>query len=350
VLRERLLQLIRAEGPISVSRYMAEALLHPLLGYYTRGQGIGRAGDFVTAPEISQMFGELVGVWCVDAWTRLGQPAPFALVEFGPGRGTLLADLLRATARFPAFAQAARLHLVEASATLRGVQRAAIAPREAQWHDTLASLPALPTLAIANEFFDALPVRQFVRLADGWHERMVGLHPNGRDLAFVAAPDALPHPDLPPGAPGQVVERSPAAMAVAAQLGRHLASHGGYALIVDYGHTDAEGGATLQAVRAHERADPLTDPGQADLTTLVDFPRLARAAGVPAFGPVSQGALLQALGIVARADALKSRATPDQAAAVAAALHRLTAAEAMGTLFKALALAAPGLPAPAGFA
>lgn len=352
-----LARLLEAEialtGPLPVGRYMALALGHPQHGYYMHGRPFGRGGDFITAPEISQMFGELLGLWCADTWTRLGRPAQVNLVELGPGRGTLMADALRALQRVPGLRPA--IHLVETSPTLRAAQAAALRGHDVAWHDSFDTVPGGPLLLLANEFFDALPVRQFVRLRDGWHERLVGLAPGGAGFAFVAAPDALPldHPAAAGAPEGSIVETCPAGAAIAAAIGARVARDGGAALIVDYGHAEPRAAATLQAVRGHARHDVLAEPGLADLTAHVDFAALAtaaRQAGAAAFGPISQGALLGALGIAARAARLQRDAADGQAAAVAAALHRLVAPDAMGDLFKALALAPPELGPPAGFA
>jgi NADH dehydrogenase [ubiquinone] 1 alpha subcomplex assembly factor 7 len=352
-LGERLIGQIRADGPISVAQYMALALGHPTLGYYTTRDPLGAAGDFTTAPEISQMFGELIGLWCASAWDALGRPDRIVLAELGPGRGTLMADLLRAARIMPGFLDAAEVWMVETSPALAARQRALLGERP-RWTGRVADLPEAPLLLVANEFFDALPVRQFVRVAGGWRERMVGLAPSGDALAFALAPTgpgALAD-RLPAGAPeGAVAELSPDSEAIVALVAARLAAHGGAALIVDYGPAESGLGDSFQAVKGHAFADPLAEPGAADLTAHVDFARLAaaaRTAGAGAWGPVTQGALLQALGIGARAERLAA-AGPDAARAVAAALARLTAPDHMGSLFKALALTGPGAGPPAGF-
>lgn len=353
---------VRLNGPLPVSEYMALCLGHPQHGYYTTRDPLGAGGDFTTAPEISQMFGELLGLWAAHCWLEMGSPPAVALAELGPGRGTLMADALRATARVPGFHAAVRVHLVETSPALRQRQAAALAglpaPLAPTWHDSLAGVPEGPLLLLANEFFDALPVRQFVRQEHRgrllWGERKVGLDADG-GLAWVldpAAGDALVPPALRDAPPGSVVELSPASLAVAREIGGRLARAPGAALVVDYGHAGPAVGDTLQAVRRHRFADPLEAPGEADLTAHVDFAALAaelRAAGAAAWGPVTQGDLLSALGIRARAAALKALATPAQAADIDAALDRLTGDSGMGRLFKAVAATAPGLPAPAGF-
>ncbi|HYE01136.1 MAG TPA: SAM-dependent methyltransferase [Alphaproteobacteria bacterium] len=350
-LARHLVRRIAAEGPLSLAAYMAECLLHPEHGYYTGREPFGAAGDFTTAPEISQMFGELLGLWCVQAWLDRGAPSPVHLVELGPGRGTLMADAWRAAGVVPAFRAAARIHLVEASPRLRERQAAALAGAPASWHDGLDDVPEGPTLLLANEFFDALPIHQYVRGRAGWHERRVDWE-EGRGLRFVLDPQPAAVP-LPLAAPeGSLVETSPAAAAVAAGIAARLVRDGGAALIVDYGYDRPAFGDTFQALRRHRPADPLEAPGERDLTAHVDFPALAaaaRAAGAAAFGPLTQGALLERLGIRERAGRLAA-AAPDRAESVRAAAERLTGAEAMGTLFKALALGRPADPPPPAFA
>ena len=326
---------IQRDGPMPVGQWMARCNAH----YYATRDPLGAAGDFTTAPEISQMFGELIGAALVDLWRRAGSP-PVRLVELGPGRGTLIADVLRVAERG---GLAAPVHLVETSPVLRAAQAERVPL--ATWHDSVAQLPGdRPLLIVANEFFDALPVRQFVRAPDGWRERAVAVA--GERFVPVAG-RAVP---LPFDAPlATVVERSPATTAIAAEIGARLGEQGGGAMIVDYGYAGPATGDTLQAVRAHGFADPFADPGEVDLTAHVDFSAIAAAAGVTAHGPVGQGAWLRALGIDARAAALKQRATAVQDEAIDAAVERLTGETAMGVLFKVMALTGPGWPAPAGF-
>lgn len=348
---------IRRDGPITVGEYMAMALGDPEDGYYRRADPLGAAGDFITAPEISQVFGELVGAWSVVTWLQMGAPSPFRLVELGPGRGTLMADALRAARTAPNFLAAADLHLVETSPALRAAQRDALAARSPSWHDSVDAVPDGPAIFIANEFFDALPVEQFVRAADGWRRRRIGLadDDNGA-LCFVvgeAADGMIPFKYRLAGAPtGSVFEMNPAARGCAAHLGERIAMQGGAALIVDYGHVKTAAGDTMQAVFRHRYHDPLASPGQADLTAHVDFEALADAAqgaGVAVHGPVSQADFLRRLGIETRADRLVASARPDQAPALRWGVRRLVAPDQMGELFKVLCLAAPGLPVPAGF-
>jgi NADH dehydrogenase [ubiquinone] 1 alpha subcomplex assembly factor 7 len=334
---------------------MAEVLTHPQLGYYSRQDPFGRDGDFITAPEVSQMFGELIGLWAVAGWQAQGAPNPFRLVELGPGRGTLMADALRAARLVPDFLAAAEIDLVEVSPSLRERQRQALAGQRVTWHERLDELPEQPLVLIANEFFDALPIRQFQQQRGCWHERVIGLNPTGDGLVFGLAPP-LPEPaafDLPTGASeGAIAEHCPAGQAIAGEIARRLATRGGLALIIDYGYGAGESGDTLQAVRRHDRHDVLEAPGKADLTAHVDFAALAltaRAAGAAVHGPVTQGDFLSALGLAARAERLSAKATPSQARDIAAAKTRLVAPAEMGRLFKVLALTPTGAPTPAGF-
>ena len=335
---ERLSRLIAAGGPISVGQYMAEANAH----YYGTRDPLGAAGDFTTAPEISQMFGELIGLWLADLWIRAGSPEVH-FVELGPGRGTLAADAIRAM-RSAGFEPP--VHFVETSAVLRESQAQRVP--HARWHDDVASFPDdAPLLIVANEFFDALPIRQLVAGERGWRERMVGF--DGTRFVPMAGPQiSLP---LPPAAPGRIVETSPTSVAVVRELAARLASQGGAALIVDYGHGSSAPGETLQAVSRHGYADPWVSPGEHDLTAHVDFQALAEAAaveGVRVVGPREQGQWLEAVGIGARAAAL-GKAAPHRAEEIEAARTRLVAPEQMGSLFKMLALVGAGWPEPAGF-
>jgi NADH dehydrogenase [ubiquinone] 1 alpha subcomplex assembly factor 7 len=343
-LKARFARLIAATGPISVAQFMAESNAR----YYDSRDPLGSAGDFTTAPEISQMFGELIGLWLADLWDRAGRPARVHYVELGPGRGTLARDALRAAQRFGLTPQ---IHFVEASSALRSVQRDLVG--DAVWHDDPGSLPDdAPLLIVANEFLDALPVRQMVRTAAGWRERMVGI--DGERLVPIAGPrpmDAAVPPLLADAGEGAIIETCPAAAAVVDDLARRIAARGGAALIIDYGRTAMAHGSSLQALRAHRKVDPFAYPGQADLTAHVDFsvlPAVAQAAGARWMGTVEQGAFLIALGLGARVDAL-CRAAPGEAPAIRAAAQRLAAPQAMGTLFKVMGLAAPDWPLGAGF-
>lgn len=344
-LAEDLRALIASEGPIPVDRYMALALGHPRHGYYMTRDPFGAGGDFVTAPEISQVFGELVGVWAAEAWAAMGRPAAVRLVELGPGRGTLMADLLRAARSLPAFHAALSVHMVETSPHLAARQRQALAAAgvPAAWHRDLAEVPAGPTILIANEFLDALPVRQFIMTERGWRERVIGL--SGGSLAFGLAADPVP-PALVPerlraAEPGAACEIRPAQDALAAGLAARNAPLAG--LFVDYGHIGSAHGETLQAVKDHRFVDPLTEPGEADLTAHVDFEAFGdavRAAGLAAAPPVTQRDLLFLLGLAPRAEAL-ARANPAAFDMIRAGVERLVdpSPAGMGALFKTIAVA-----------
>ncbi len=347
---------IAEEGPLSVADYMEEALAHPEHGYYMRDDPLGRGGDFITAPEISQMFGELLGLWCAVRWKALGQPAPVIVAELGPGRGTLMSDALRAAAAVEGFVEAASVHLVETSPALRRIQEKTLADYGPAWYARLEDVPPGPTLLLANEFFDALPVYQFEKTADGWRERLVDVDADGEAFRFVLAAEPVEEPPLAPSvvdaADGSIAEASPACWSVMEVLAERLGRHSGAALVVDYGHAESAAGDTVQAVKDHAYADVLADPGDADLTTHVDFAALAevaRKAGAVVHGPVEQGRFLAAMSIGARAETLIAGARPEQAEAVRSAYRRLTGAEEMGRLFKVLAVAGPGLGRPPGF-
>lgn len=348
-------EIIAQDGPISLERLMALALGHPRHGYYMTRDPFGATGDFVTAPEVSQMFGELLGLWAAEVWRMMGAPSRIVLMELGPGRGTLMADALRAAAAMPGFRDAVDLVMVETSPVLREAQRRALAPSgvRARWSDTLDEAPDGPLIVLANEFFDALPARHYVRAADGWRERMIGLGPDG-GLAFGLAPEI--EPSLRAEAPqGAILEVSPVSLRVMGHLAARVARDGGAALIVDYGHVRTGVGETLQALRAHAYVDPLRDLGEADLTVHVDFAALARAAqaaGAAVWGPRTQGELLRDLGIGARADHLARRMDAAGLKRLDADLNRLAGSgpDSMGELFKALAVAHPDLPAPPAFA
>lgn len=349
VFRER----IQADGPLPLDDFMGAAVD----AYYGRGDVFGAQGDFTTAPEICQVFGEIIGLWAVVVWQQMGCPNPVRVVELGPGRGTLMKDALRAAGAVPAFAAAADIHMVERSAALRARQRDTLAPHRVTWHDDLSEVPAGPMLLIANEFFDALPIRQLERTPDGWHHRVVTLD-DADAFVFAAGPRATAEeiaalgPAFDDVAVGTVAERSPASEAVAATIARRVASDGGAALFIDYGYADSAPGDSLQALRAHQFHPPLESPGMVDLTAHVDFARLAIAAqksGAKTHGPVSQGRFLSSLGAEVRAKSLILKAAPEQAVQISSGLHRLIHPAEMGTLFKVLAVADPALPPPPGF-
>jgi NADH dehydrogenase [ubiquinone] 1 alpha subcomplex assembly factor 7 len=353
-------RLIAHEGPIGIDRYMALCLGHPHHGYYMTRDPFGAAGDFITAPEISQMFGELIGLWAVAVWQQMGMPAKCRLIEMGPGRGTLMVDVLRAAKAMPAFREAVSVHLVETSPFLRKIQQETLnqAGFEPVWHEIIDTALDGPVIVIANELLDALPVRQFVKTPEGWREKLVGLGQDGA-LAFGlsgnaqalatgnAAVDAI--------SDGTVLEAAGVAHELVRTVSRHIVASGGAALFIDYGASASGFGDTLQAMKRHAFVDPLETPGEADLTVHVDFSRLALAArswGAVTHGPEKQGDFLETLGLSHRVATLKARATPEQKRAIEAAAKRLTDPDTrgMGTLFKALAISSPDLTELPGFA
>jgi len=353
-LKGELIRLIAEEGPLPVSRYMALCLGHPRHGYYRTRDPFGAQGDFTTAPEISQMFGEMIGLWAGHLWQAMGSPSRFALIEIGPGRGTLMADMLRATRIVPGFHAAAAVHLVETSPVLREIQAATLTGKaEPIWHERVETALEGPVIVIANELLDALPLDQFVMTDQGWRERLVGLDGEGC-LAFglaATASDATGPATAPPGA---ILEQPLAALTLVSGVASHVAQHGGGALFIDYGSLHSGFGDTLQAMRRHAFVDPLEEPGEADLTVHVDFARMAQAAlraGAATHGPVRQADFLLGLGLAERAQALSAKATPQQVQAIGAAFARLTerGATGMGDLFKVLAVSHPGLPPLPGF-
>jgi NADH dehydrogenase [ubiquinone] 1 alpha subcomplex assembly factor 7 len=357
-LESEIRRLIAIAGPMPVAEYMRLCLTHPQYGYYIDRDPLGAGGDFVTSPEISQMFGELIGLWMAAVWRRMGAPENVRVVELGPGRGTLMSDALRAARVVSDFRAAIVLHLVEISPALQQVQQRRLQSLDmgTLWHGSLEEVPGGPTIIVANEFLDALPVHQAVKQADGWHERVIAVAPDGH-LAFATAPEPLPHFEaampraLRGAAEGAIYEWR--ADNVALELGRRMRNQGA-ALIIDYGHARFGLGDTLQAVAAHSFTDPLRAPGQADLTAHVDFEALAQCAeimGARIHGPIRQRDLFLRLGIEARAAALKENASPEQAADIEVAFSRLIAegARGMGELFKAIAIADPKLGPLPGF-
>lgn len=356
-LEDKITRLIRTEGPLSVAAFMAIALHDPELGYYATRQPIGTGGDFITAPEISQIFGELIGVWCALIWEQIGRPDPMIVAELGPGSGTLAADLLRAARALPAFRRAIRLHLIELSPILRATQQRLLRDADVVWLDRTEDLPDGPLIVVANEFLDALPIRQLVRGWRFWAERMVALDPKDR-LVFVDGPETpalsllVPEELRETSPPGTIFEVCPQALALAATLGSRFGRWPGAALFIDYGRAASTPGASLRAVSDHRPAAPLQAPGCADLSAEVDFEALAasaRASGAAAYGPVPQGRFLQALGAAARLAALSARASPAERERLQSGLSRLIDPAQMGTLFKVMALTSPGLPVPPGF-
>jgi NADH dehydrogenase [ubiquinone] 1 alpha subcomplex assembly factor 7 len=347
-LADLLIRRIAAVGPITVADYMGECLLHPKHGYYSTRDPFGAAGDFITAPEISQMFGELLGLCLAQSWLDQRSPARFTLAELGPGRGTLMADVVRATKAVPGFHDAAQVVLVEASPTLRDLQAKTLTNYTPVWADSVADLPDQPLYLLANEFFDALPIDQYQRNTNGWRQRMVGLRDNA--LTFGLS-DPLPCPDIRFQADtiGTVIELCPSAAPIATHIGALIQAHGGAAIIIDYGGWRSKGD-TLQALRNHQPESPLANPGNADLTAHVDFEALTLAAGTTLSTPIiDQGTLLTRLGIHARADRLAHGLSGSALQNHLAATRRLTAPSEMGTLFKAMAIRPPNYPPPPGF-
>jgi NADH dehydrogenase [ubiquinone] 1 alpha subcomplex assembly factor 7 len=350
---------IAVGGPMPVAHYMELCLTDPERGYYARRDPFGVAGDFTTSPEISQMFGELIGLWAAATWRAMGSPGALNLVELGPGRGTMMVDVLRAARVMPDFRAAIGVHLIEISPALERLQRRGLSGADVpvSWHRSIEQVPEGPLIVLANEFFDALPIRQAVMCADGWHERVIKIGEDDK-LHFSIDRDPIPLFDkLLPSALraakiGEIFEWR--ADNIALEIGRRVVRSGGAALIIDYGHGESAIGDTLQAVGGHEFAEPLLAPGLVDLTAHVDFQALAQAAegmGARLHGPLPQGEFLRRLGIEERAAALKAAAPPDYAGTIDAALARLTSEDrtGMGRLFKAIAVANPKLDLLPGF-
>jgi NADH dehydrogenase [ubiquinone] 1 alpha subcomplex assembly factor 7 len=352
-LRDLIATQIRASGPISIATYMGLCLTHPRLGYYKGADPLGARGDFVTAPEISQMFGELVGFFCVNIWQQMGEPKSFTLLELGPGRGTLMQDALRAASRAEGFIDAAHLQLFETNPALRAMQAERLGQYHPYWQSEIGAVSDDPLIVVANEFFDALPIRQYVKAADGWHERLVGLR--DENLAFGLSPTALSSKTMPAAvrdAPdGAVYEAGLAATQALTEIARRVSANGGAILAIDYGYGETQPGETLQAVARHQFADPLDHPGEVDLSAHVDFGALAEAAhatGLKTMSLATQGEFLTRLGINERAAQL-IRSNPGELANIEAGVHRLTDAAQMGDLFKVFCAHSPGLE-PLGFA
>ena len=343
---ERLIvEAIAEDGPMRLDRYMALCLGHPHHGYYMTRDPLGARGDFITAPEISQVFGELIGVWCAAAWQGMAKPHAFNLLELGPGRGTLMSDILRAAKVMPGFCEAARLHLVETSPVLRQMQHEKLGA--AIWHDGVASLPEQPMLLIANEFFDALPIRQFEWRNGRWMERVIGLE-NGRLALGVVEAGNLDAR----GRDGDVIEVSSARTELAHAIGQRLSHNAGAALIIDYGHLRTSPGDTLQAVRQHRFVPVTQSPGDCDLTSHVDFEALGKAlreGGAQVWPVLTQRDFLLAMGLEQRTRALMAKADGPARGALERALTRLADPGQMGNLFKVLAVTSPGLANPYPF-
>jgi SAM-dependent MidA family methyltransferase len=351
-LKARIIDLIGAVGPISVSEYMALCLFDPEHGYYTTREPFGAAGDFVTAPEISQMFGELVAVWLYQAWLSAGRPMPVTIAEIGPGRGTLMKDMLRTLSRLdPALTAGAFFAMIETSPRLTDIQKQTLAGASAGigWHETIDTLPqAAPLLIVGNELFDAVPIHQFIRTGAGWRERVIGLD-EVDDLRFFAGAGSLDPTLLPDGAAdapqGAIVEMAPARAALIAAIAERVAGHGGAGLFIDYGHCQPGMGDTLQALRKHDHEDVLAHPGEADLTAHVDFAALAaivRAHGLDAL-LATQGEFLLGMGLLQRAGLLGADADEATRDKIAGEAERLAGPQAMGDLFKVLAILPGGV-------
>ncbi len=359
LLAARLKERIIRNGPLSVADFMESCLADDTAGYYSQRQPIGEHGDFITAPEISQIFGELLGIWAIAAWQSMGEPKSFVVAELGPGRGTLMVDALRAWRSVPAFLEGVTVAMVETSPVLREAQQTALhgADVPIQWFEAIEDAPHGPLIVIANEFIDALPIRQLLWSDGGWRERCVTIGPEG-GFAFCAgrsitnnglrqAADALDTPD------GSILEVRPEASTLVSLLSARAQEAPLAALIVDYGHGETACGDTLQAVWRHKHADPLSHPGEVDLTAHVDFAALkdsASAHGLQSYGPMPQGEFLLKLGLEARRDRLCANAKPEQQEQILAGAIRLADPEAMGLLFKVLAITSPGLAPPAPFA
>ncbi|WP_417518253.1 class I SAM-dependent methyltransferase [Minwuia sp.] len=352
LLEERLRMVIGADGPLPLDRYMTLALTDPESGYYARLQDIGGSGDFVTAPEISQMFGELLGLWMADMWRRAGLPEDLILVEAGPGRGTLMADALRAMRRAaPSLADDHEIWLVETSESLKTIQKERLEGFDVHWAASVEDLPERPMILIANEFLDALPVRQLVRRGDGLVERAVGLHDDSLAIVEIEPQGDVPA-GLPPMTEGEVIEIGPARAAAVRAIAAQIASQGGAALLIDYGHEMTVPGDTLQAMKGHAFHPLLEAPGEADITAHVDFAAVARAAdagGLSVHGPIGQRQFLLRLGIEARLAQLLKNADRETGAGLTAGFRRLTDPTHMGHLFKVLCISRTDIGVPTGY-
>jgi len=365
-LKDRILGHIKASGPMNIASYMSWCLLDPKQGYYSTRDPLGIDGDFITAPEISQMFGEVLGLWLINAWRDMGQPSRLQLVEYGPGRGVMMSDMLRTARLDKDFFAAIHLSLIEISSALEGKQAETLANAgvPVSWVRSLDDVPAGPTIVIGNEYLDCLPVRQLImkdrfKGNQGWHERMVDVHPdNPGKLIFSISEAPISEIDqelLPANIPdvkdGDLLEINPGLGQLVEALRRRFTKHPGAALFIDYGPGETELGDSFQALKKHEKVYPLDEPGHADLTARVDFGALgewADMAGLASFGPCPQGQFLSRLGIEIRAVSL-SKASPKSKEKIARQLHRITNADEMGVLFKAVAVQSPDLAAPLGF-
>ena len=362
-LKERLIAKIKAEGPLSIAEYMTTCLLDPIHGYYPTRDPLGSDGDFITAPEISQMFGEVLGLWCIQSWQDMGRPEMVQLIELGPGRGIMMSDILRAAQLDKDFLEAVQVTLIEASPALEAVQgkTLASAPCPISWAPSLEKAPNGPSIIIGNEFLDCLPIRQFIqkdRFAGrkGWRERMVAL--DDGMLLFGISPAAISEsvqttlPQAQQDAKNdELLEVCPASAQIIDQLKQRFETDTGCTLFIDYGPETTEFGDTLQALKRHEKVGVFSDPGNTDLTARVDFGalvELAKAIDLQVTTPVAQREFLSKLGLEMRAVAL-SRAKPESKETIARQLHRLTATDEMGELFKVICFQSDGLELPLGF-
>lgn len=347
-LEHHIRDLIEIHGPISIADFMSLALQHPEHGYYRRHDPLGCAGDFITAPEISQMFGEMIGLWCAKVWHQMGMPEQFIVFELGPGRGTLMKDALRATANIAGFHQAMQIFMLESNSSLRDIQQGKLENYALHYVDRISQLPQQPILVIANEFFDALPIRQYEQTPRGWRERLVGIRND--HLCFVLSDQEPCLSYLPESFNGQnspaIYEVSPESLDIVSELAQHIARYDGAALIVDYGFEYSMGQSTFQALSKHKYVDVLSSPGDVDLTAHVDFGALRNAAlqnNICVSKVVGQGKFLKNLGIELRANRLKNIATPEQVKTINSALDRLLNDDQMGCLFKVMAISSPQL-------
>ena len=354
-LEKKIRNQIRASGPISVSQFMSTAMSNPFHGYYQTRDPFGLTGDFITAPEISQVFGEILGLWCAVTWQKENKPKKLSLVELGPGRGTLMSDIMRSCITVPSFLEAVEIHLVETSSVLCKIQKQVLSNFKVHWHKTLDTIPQKPTLIIANEFFDALPVDQYINTSQGWRERRVDYDENSKNLIFILnkkrisiqIPKKLQNARL-----GAVFENCPIGQKLANKIGRWICLNGVAAIIIDYGYTGPKTLETLQAIKSHQTHNPLLEIGEADLTAHVDFSAISRAftkGGAKVYGPKNQGEFLLSLGIKTRIKKLLEAANSKQAEILMEGCRRLTSSSQMGTLFKVIAVLPANHRAPAGF-
>ena len=361
-LKQKIVQSIAMSGPMSISQYMHLCNAHPQLGYYSTGNPVGKDGDFITAPEVSQMFGELIGLWCLQAWQTMNCPDPIQIVELGPGRGTMIADIIRSIGSSRKFSSATEICLIETSPSLKSEQQSRLAETNIpiQWIQNIGELPPVPAILIANEFLDAIPFRQFVKSNDSWRELCVGLNPDSQledsQLIFVIGSSGLEEGLLPPGhenePDGAIFEYAPAREAVSILIARHIKTYGGVALLIDYGHEISGFGDTFQAVQSHKPVSTLANPGQSDLTSHVDFQAISDVAtciGLKAGNILTQQDFLLAMGLLERAGRLGQGRSGAVQQKIQQDVNRLVADDQMGKLFKVLCLTQSEYPMPLFF-